>query len=147
MAEKILFTARVNRHLEAFHVPYMQLLKDMGYEIHTAAGGSMTASCVDRHFDIDFARLPFELRNIRAYRELKRVVDGEGYKLIHCHTPTSSVITRLAARKARKRGTTVLYTAHGFRFFGAASLADKVIFRNIERFSARFTDHIWTINR
>ena len=47
--------------------------------------------------------------------------EGE-FSIIHCHTPVGGVVGRLAAKKARKKGTRVIYTAHGFHFFKGAPL-------------------------
>ena len=57
------------------------------------------------------------------------------------------MVGRLAARGARKRGTRVLYTAHGFHFFTCAPLKNWLLFYPAERFLARFTDLLITINR
>lgn len=37
---KILFIATVYTHLAAFHIPFMRLLLDKGYEVHAAASSS-----------------------------------------------------------------------------------------------------------
>ena len=55
-------------------------------------------------------------------------------------------LARLAARKARKRGTKVIYTAHGFHFYKGSPLSGKVIFYPIEKSLARYTDCLITIN-
>ena len=70
----------------------------------------------DTYYDIPFERLPWKAANFRAYRELKAIIDREHFDIIHCHTPVGAMIARLAARDARKRGTKVIYTAHGFHF-------------------------------
>ncbi len=50
------------------------------------------------------------------------------------------------AKKARKNGTKVIYTAHGFHFFKGASISGWCIFYPIEYILARFTDCLITIN-
>jgi glycosyltransferase EpsD len=56
------------------------------------------------------------------------------------------MLTRLAARKARKAGTRVVYTAHGFHFFTGAPLVNWLLYYPAERFLARCTDLLITIN-
>ncbi|HOA81828.1 MAG TPA: hypothetical protein PKK61_12320, partial [Defluviitaleaceae bacterium] len=34
---KVLFIATVYNHLAAFHIPFMKMLQDKGYEVHAAA--------------------------------------------------------------------------------------------------------------
>lgn len=145
--EKVLFVASVERHLEHFHTPYMELLKSWGCEVHTAAGGENAIACVDEHFDLPFSRSPLGIRNISAYLRLRRLIGKNHYTLIHCHTPVAGFLTRLAARKARKNGAKVLYTAHGFHFYRGGNPVRNLIFLNAERFASRFTDGIVTINR
>ena len=91
-------------------------------------------------------RSPFKRNNINAYRELKEIIDQNNYKIIHCHTPMGGVLARLAARKARKNGTKVIYTAHGFHFCKGAPLANWLLYYPIEKTLAHFTDCLITIN-
>ncbi len=146
MSKKVLYVASVEDHLLAFHVPYLRMLKDKGFEVHTATSGENKIPFVDRHFSIPFTRQPLTLQNLRAYRELKAVLDGGGYTFVHCHTPAASFVTRFAARKARKAGTKVIYTAHGFHFYDGGPKLRCFVFRTMEKFASRFTDVILTIN-
>ena len=50
-------------------------------------------------------------------------------------------------RKARKKyGTRVIYTAHGFHFYKGAPKLNWILFYSIEKFLAKYTDTIITIN-
>ena len=57
-----------------------------------------------------------------------------------------SVVTRLAAKKARKNGTRVIYTAHGFHFYTGAPLINWLLFYPVEWYLAKYTDTLITIN-
>ncbi len=144
--KKVLFTSHV-ANFAKFNQPFMRWLKQRGYEIHYASLGEEEIEGVDKHFMIPFERSPFKLNNLRALKQLKRIIDNGNYDLIHTHTPMGSVITRLAARDARKSGTRVVYTAHGFHFFDGAPLLNWALYYPIERIMARFTDTLITINR
>ena len=98
-------------------------------------------------YDIPFSRSPFSMSNLNAYKMLKQLVETEHYDIVHTHTPNASMIARLACRKVRKRGTRVFYTAHGFHFFKGAPLKNWLMYYPIERFCARFTDVLITINK
>lgn len=78
---------------------------------------------------------------------LKQLVETEHYDIVHTHTPNASMIARLACRKVRKQGTRVFYTAHGFHFFKGAPLKNWLMYYPIEKFCARFTDVLITINK
>lgn len=97
--------------------------------------------------NIHFARSPFSSQNIDCYNQLKAIIDENHFELIHVHTPTVSILTRLAARKARKEGTTVMYTCHGFHFHNAAPKKNWMMFYPMERMMSRFCDYIVTINK
>ena len=97
--------------------------------------------------NIHFARSPFSKANINCYRQLKAIIEENHFDLIHVHTPTVSILTRLAARKARKQGTTVMYTCHGFHFHNAAPKKNWMMFYPMERVMSRFCDYIVTINK
>ena len=56
-------------------------------------------------------------------------------------------VARLAARKSRKHGTKVLYTAHGFHFCKGAPLANWLLYYPIEKMLANYTDCLITINQ
>ncbi|WP_138205981.1 glycosyltransferase family 4 protein [Haloimpatiens lingqiaonensis] len=152
--KKVLFVAHVvKRHFMLFHIPYIKWFKENGYETHVCANNDYEnkEDCnipyCDKYYDLPFQRSPFSAKNITAYKELKKLIDENEYDIIHCHTPVGGVLTRLAARGARKRGTKVIYTAHGFHFFKGAPLINWMLFYPVEKFCARFTDVLITINK
>ena len=148
--KKVLFTATVSIHIKSFHMPYIKWLKEHGCEVNVAAKNDFISEpCIipncDKYYDIKFARFPFSKTNIKAYKQLKKLIQENNYDIIHCHTPVAGVLTRLAARK--NKNTTVIYTAHGFHFFKGAPLLNWLIYYPVERFCARFTDKLITINK
>lgn len=146
MQKRILFCATVDYHFSSFHLPYMKWFKDQGWEVHVAAAGKINLPFTDQKFDIPIVRSPFNRNNIKAYNQLKKIIDQNDYKMIHCHTPMGGVLARLAARQARKMGTKIIYTAHGFHFCKGAPLANWLLYYPIEKTLSRFTDCLITIN-
>lgn len=144
--KKVLFVASITKHILSFHIPYLQYLKEKGYEIHVASNGEEAIPFCDKHFQLEFQRSPFAKENRSVYKKLKKIIEEENYQMIHCHTPVASVLTRLAAEKARKHGTKVLYTAHGFHFYHGAPLKNWLFFYPIEKYLAKYTDALITIN-
>ena len=135
--KKLLFVATVVKtHINTFHLPFLKMFKEYEWEVHVAAKNDFVDEpCVipncDRHFDIDFARSPFSKSNIKAYKQLKQIIETNHYDIIHCHTPVAGVLARLAARTAK--GTTVIYTAHGFHFYQGAPLINWLVYYPVER--------------
>jgi glycosyltransferase EpsD len=146
MKKKILFCATVDYHFKAFHLPYMKWFKEQGWEVHVAASGEIELPFTDKKFNIPIKRVPLKLQNFHAYKQLKKLIDMNNYQIIHCHTPIGGVVGRLAARRARKLGTKVIYTAHGFHFYKGASLLNWVMYYPIERGLSYLTDCLITIN-
>jgi len=146
MANKVLFCATVDYHFTAFHIPTIKWFKNMGWEVHIAANGNIEIPYVDYKYNIPIQRSPLHLDNIKAFKELKAIVTQNKYQIIHCHTPMGGIIARLAAKKARKEGTKVIYTAHGFHFCKGAPLLNWLIYYPIEKRMAHYTDCLITIN-
>lgn len=152
--KKVLFVATVVKtHIMQFHLPYLKMFQQAGWETAVASRNDYEnpADCVipycDHFYDIPFERMPWKPKNVTAYRMLKQIIDSEHYDIIHCHTPVGALIARLAARDARKRGTRVIYTAHGFHFFTGAPLQNWLLFYPPERLLAPVTDVLITINK
>jgi glycosyltransferase involved in cell wall biosynthesis len=94
------------------------------------------------------SRSPFAKGNLTAVKQIRRLVEGNRYDIVHCHTPIAAACTRLACRKLRKRqGVKVFYTAHGFHFYKGAPFKNWLIFYPVEKFCARYTDKLITINQ
>ena len=148
---KILFVATVQSHIAQFHMGAFSLLKEYGWEIHVAARDNLKEKNglrienADKIFNIAFDRSPFSSKNINAYKELKKVIDSGKYDVIHCNTPVGGLVTRIAGKKARKNGTCIIYTAHGFHFYKGAPKKNWIIYYPIEKLLARLTDKLVTI--
>jgi len=154
MKKKVLFVATVVKtHMMQFHLPYLKMFQDMGWETAVASRNDYEdpADCVipycDTYYDIPFERMPWKPKNWMAYRMLKKIIDEGEFDLIHCHTPVGALIARLAALGARKKGTKVIYTAHGFHFFKGARQINWLLYFPVELLLAPVTDVLITINR
>ena len=154
MKKKVLFAATVVKtHIMEFHIPYLKMFQDMGWATAVAARNDYEnpEDCViphcDAYYDIPFERQPWKIGNIAAYRQMKQLIDRENYDIIHCHTPMGAMIARLAAMSARRKGTKVLYTAHGFHFYKGASPVHWLLYYPVEWVLAHVTDVLITMNQ
>ena len=152
--KKVLFVATVVKtHIMEFHIPYLKMFKEMGWETSVAARNDYEnpADCVipycDTYYNIPFERNPLKPGNLKAYKELKHIIDEGEYDIIHCHTPVGAMLTRLAAKQARKKGTKVFYTAHGFHFYKGAPAINWILYYPVEKWLSRYTDVLITINK
>lgn len=151
--KKVLFVATVVKaHINVFHLPVIKWFKEQGWQVDVAAKNDYedNVECnilnVDHFYEVPFFRNPFASANILAYKQLKELINNNNYDIIHCHTPVGGAVGRLAAREARKRGTKVVYTAHGFHFSKESPKKNWLIFYPIERELAKHTDVLITIN-
>lgn len=148
--KKVLFVATVSSHIRGFHTPYLKMFKEKGYEVYVAAKNNLPKGeklqYCDRFVEIPFSRSPYSTDNLKAIKHMKTLLKKERFDIIHCHTPMGAVVTRLAARKARKNGTRVIYTAHGFHFYKGAPLLNWMLFYPVEKYLAKYTDTLITIN-
>lgn len=148
MRKKVLFVATITRHIEGFHTPLLKLFKERGWEVQVATGDKKEIlKYCDKKYTISIERSPYKLKNLKAIKELKKIIEEENYDIIHCHTPMGSVVARLAARHARKNGTRVIYTAHGFHFYKGAPLINWLLFYPVEKYLVKYTDTLITINK
>ena len=161
--KKVLIVASVVSFIEWFNKENVEFLKkEMKCDVHIACNfdyfddtdpertklyiKKLQEDGVVLH-NLHFARSPIKISNFIVFRQLKRIIDENGFDLIHCHTPVASMLTRLAAKKARKKGTIVMYTCHGFHFHNASSKRNWLLYYPVEKYLSSFCDFLITINK
>ena len=120
--KKCLIVSTVSKQFTLFERGNIEVLKELGYEVHGAANyNDATEELKDLEIvvhNIGIERSPFSLKNLKAYKQLKKIINSNNFELIHCHSPVGGVLARLAAREKRKNNKLkVIYTAHGFHFY------------------------------
>lgn len=155
--KKALITASVFGFIGSFEKSNINILLEQGYEVHVASNmskdlkafgdiGQLDGIDVTKH-QISYSRSPLSLQTIKSYKAIKKLIMKENFDLIHCHTPVAAMLTRFAAKKVRKKGTKVIYTAHGFHFFKGAPILNWLIYFPVEYICSFFTDVLITINQ
>lgn len=151
---RILYVTTISLTMNTFFKPHVEMLIQEGNQVDIACNYEELP--LDTFYEengcnfhqIDFSRSPMSINNLRAYGQLKKVLECENYDIVHCHTPNASVITRIACRRFRKKsGLKVFYTAHGFHFYKGAPILNWMIFYPIEKICSFFTDKLITINK
>ena len=145
---KVLLVANVAKeHVLKFHVPTIKLLKESGWHIDVACAGQETIPFCNSQFVMSYKRSPFNLSLFKGINELKKIIDKNEYDIVYCHTPVGALAARIASLKARKRGTQVIYMAHGFHFFTGAPLKNWLLFYPVEKILSHVTDSLILINQ
>ncbi len=146
--KRILFVANVAKeHINKFHIPTIKAFKKHGWVVDVACSGDETVPECDHRFHTCWKRSPFTFRTIKGVYELRRIIDTGSYDVIYCHTPVGGLIGRLAAKKARKNGTKVIYCAHGLHFFNGAPLINWLLYYPLEKWLAHYSDEVFLVNK
>ena len=149
---KILYITTIGGTMNFFQ-SFIQRLVQEGHTVDIACNNT-TSKVAGFYYElgcnvyaIQTSRSPLNKGNIRAIRQIKTLVENNHYDIVHCHTPIAAMCTRIACRRARKQGTKVFYTAHGFHFYKGAPLKNWLVYYPVEKICSYFTDILITINR
>ena len=155
MSKRILVTS-TDLMMVQFLVPHVMNLSQNGFEIEIACsdvGGRVEE--IRKKLDgyikalhiVRLHRSPLSLDNLNGYKDMKTIIQRGKYDIIWTNEPVMGVVTRLAAQKARKKGTKVLYMVHGFHFYKGAPKLNWMVYYPIEKMMASKADVIVTVNR
>ena len=99
-----------------------------------------------RLFHADIARSPFAFRkNYLAYKQIVKIIRENNIDYIHCNTPVGGILGRLTGKKCKVKK--VIYQVHGFHFYKGAPKKNWLLYYPVEKWLARYTDALITINK
>lgn len=147
---RILYVSTISNTINAFMIPHIKMLFEQGHHVDIACNiqREIDKELVElgcRVHDISFSRSPLNKTNVKAYRDLKKLIIDQKYDLVHTHTPIASAIVRLVCKNIRE--ITVFYTAHGFHFYTGAPVKNWLIYYPLEKWLSKYTDTLITINK
>ena len=150
----ILFIQNVGKRVNSFSYVPIIVSKQLGYNFHivskwTGYNSDDEIKDDEKKYGIkihsaDIIRTPYNPKNLKAFKQICRIIQEEKIDVIHCNTPIGGVIGRLAGKKCNVKR--VIYQAHGFHFYKGAPIVNWLIYYPIERILAHFTDALITIN-
>lgn len=163
MSKKALIIAGTASMISQFNMLNIEVLQNKGYEVEIACdffNGNNIDENEKRRFkeeltnksikihQIDFTRNVLNIfGHIKALKQIEELRNKQYYDIVHCHMPISAFLTKLAFKKERKKGTKVIYTAHGFHFFKGAPLINWILYYPLEKISSRWLDTLILINK
>lgn len=149
--KKILFVTTISSTIKAFLLPYAQLIREKGGIVDAMCSGDIDD--LKEHFhkiwSVKFTRNPVLAMALLPHTlmAIRKIILAEKYDIISVHTPIASFVTRLAVGLIKKgKRPRVIYTAHGFHFHPLGSKLTNWIYLRVEKFAARYTDYLITIN-
>ncbi|WP_218143813.1 glycosyltransferase [Planococcus faecalis] len=146
---KILYVTTVSDTM-GFFISHIKMLIEEGHTVDMACniGKPLPTELLNlgcKAYNIEFQRSPFKNENLKAYKKLKALLFEKEYDIVHTHTPIASVFTRRACK--RIKNVKVIYTAHGFHFYKNGPILNWLIYFPIEKWLAKYTDILVTINQ
>ena len=150
---KILFISNISNKITSFATASICASKKMGFDFYQSANWSGAEDGQIEQDEVEYgikiynapiARSPFSKSNIKAYKQIKKLIRDENIDYIHCNTPVGGLIGRLAGKKCKVKK--VIYQAHGFHFYKGAPKKNWLIYHTIEKWMAHRTDAIITMN-
>lgn len=162
--KRALMYASVASMIQQFNMENIRLLLEQGYEVDVACnmeqGSTITQEKIEamkqeleamgvRLFHIPIPRKITALGQIyKSFCMSKALMNENGYRLIHCHSPIGGMICRIANRFSKWYGKTkVIYTAHGFHFYKGAPKKNWLMYYPVEWLCSQYTDVLITINQ
>ncbi|MCI8392201.1 MAG: glycosyltransferase family 4 protein [Roseburia sp.] len=161
--KRALMLASVASMLDFFNADNINILLELGYSVDVVANfefGSATSKervaeyrkeLKEKGIGIYHVPIPRDLSMIKAlyisYRKIKCLMNDNHYSIVHCHSPIGGALCRIGGRSTRKKGTRIIYTAHGFHFYKGAPIKNWLLFYPVEKCLSRYTDVLVTINR
>lgn len=147
----ILYITTVSGMMD-FFVEQIRILVSNGHSVDFACNSSQTRinpaykemGC--KHYELNCSRNLNPVNILNTVSQIEGIVKSNNYDIVHCHSPIASFCTRIACRKYRKKGLSVIYTAHGFHFYRNAPFKNWLLFYPPEKICAKWTDFLITIN-
>lgn len=155
--KNVLLLTSIGGFVPQFEMNDVKLLKELGCNIHYASNfkkpvyelneKELEKQNIKMH-QIDIQKSPLKIiRNIRSFFQLMKIVKENNIDTVHCHNPVGGLLGRAISMFYIERKITTIYTAHGFHFYEGAPLKNWLLYYPVERFMARFSDVIITINK
>lgn len=127
------------------------IYRDKGYHIDCACNmkylGRDSQSFFDKYnikpYDINFPIRSLSLIDIiKSYNQLKRIIKGKKYDVIHCHSTIAAAICRECTKR---KNIKVIYTSHGLPFYEGCQDKKSIMYKAVENYFSYYTDAIITI--
>ncbi len=146
---KILLICTTDNMIWQFLLPHIKDLQEYGATVDCVC--SKTGFWFDElktkyglnMIEVPMERSPLKLVNLKAYKKVKELQKQNKYDIVYCQQPVGGMIGRFVGKKFK---LPVIYTAHGFFFFKGNSKLKNFIFKSAEKYMAKFTTALITMN-
>ncbi|MDD4689393.1 MAG: glycosyltransferase [Eubacteriales bacterium] len=157
--KKVLLLAPMSSVHERFNKINIEVLNHLHCEIHIAANFECgTSEAVNHNLlykkniesqGIIVHQIPFQrsslMKNLSIVKQCRNLFKKEQFDMIHVHTETGGLITRLAM--PRNINTKYVYTPHGMSFYKGSSIKTWVLYYPIERWICKKMSYVLAMNQ
>ena len=144
--KRLLYCASTNRHLQHFHLPYIEMLGDTGITVDILAAGSASDFPNHTFYDVPFAKSITSPKNIKNVLKIRKIISENHYDYIILNTSLTAALVRLALPHRLIKKTMVINICHGYFFGKGLSNRRNFLYRTIEKVLSNRTDFIITMN-
>ncbi|MDL2302095.1 glycosyltransferase family 4 protein [Lachnospiraceae bacterium OttesenSCG-928-D06] len=155
--KKVLILTTIGGFLQQFEMNDVAALQELGYEVHYASNFHHPVYDMDMDImrekgihlhHIDIQKSPAHLfYNMRALRQLLKIIKKEQIHVFHLHNPLGGVLGRVVSFFYKDTERYIIYTAHGFHFYTGAPKLNWLLYYPIERLLGKRTNCLITINQ
>lgn len=146
---RVLFLCSTDNMIWQFLIPHIKDLQQFGATVDcvcTRTGFWFDRLIKDHNFnmiEVPMCRLPWKMKNFRAYKTLVKLQKENKYDMVFCQQPVGGMLGRFLGRKFN---IPVVYTAHGFFFFKGNNVFRNILFKTAEKIMARWSNTVITMN-
>lgn len=132
-----------------YMIELSEMVRELGAKVYICTTTDETIELAES-CGFDIIKHPKILRKISLVKDLfslfymRKLCKLYQFDLVHTHTSKGGAIGRIGARLGGVKS--VIHTIHGFAFHQNSSFIEKLIYKNVERFAARFGDMAISVN-
>lgn len=151
---KVLLIAPMSSVHERFNKSNIAVLKQLGFQVCLAANFCSSSHDIDyqqevekegiKSYQISFVRSSL-IKNLLAISQLRALLHREKFDMVHCHTETGGVVTRLSMSFSNIK-IPYIYTPHGMSFYRGSSLFSQALYRPIEKWICKKMTAVLAMN-
>ena len=132
-----------------YMIELSQMVRELGAKVYICTTTDETIELAES-YGFDVLKHPKILREISPVKDLfalfqmRKVCKEHQFDLVHTHTSKGGVIGRIGAKLGGIKS--VIHTIHGFAFHENSSFVEKLIYKNVEKLAARFSNMAISVN-
>ena len=143
--KKVLMIASAASHLENFHMPYIEYLRDRGVQVYTASAGELHSECIFRHISLPYRKKLYHPKNIAVILRLARLMRKERFDSVYTNSSLAGFTGRMALKLSGRKSTTAVHICHGYLFDDDGSRRSR-LYLAFEKAVRRRTDLLAVMN-